>query len=83
MMTVKPRALRARPTRDGYLVVQLRKAPDDLWTTVHSVVARTFLGPKPGAGFVIDHKNRDKTDNRSVNLRWVTYWENTKNRRFP
>ncbi len=38
----------------------------------HIVVARTFLGEPSSVDLTIDHINRDKLDNRIVNLRWAT-----------
>lgn len=45
---------------------------------VHALVAETYLGPRP-EGMVIDHINRDKTDNRVCNLRWATHREQRDN----
>jgi len=39
--------------------------------TVHKLVAEAFLGPRP-KGHVVNHKNCDKTDNRAINLEYVT-----------
>lgn len=46
---------------------------------VHRLVARAFV-ECPGAfeDFVVDHKNKCRTDNRASNLRWVSRAENTK-----
>ena len=41
---------------------------------VHRLVATAFLGESPGKE--VDHKNRNKLDNRLVNLEWVTKSEN-------
>lgn len=43
---------------------------------VHRVVAIAFLGPPPSEEYVVDHINRDKTNNRVENLRWITRLEN-------
>lgn len=36
---------------------------------------------KPPPGLVTDHKNGDKLNNRSCNLRWASYADNTRNRK--
>lgn len=45
---------------------------------IHKAVALTFLGPRP-KGFVIDHIDKDRTNNRVDNLRYISYSENSKN----
>lgn len=60
--------LRFNPTT-GYVMT----AVDSKNTYLHHLVL------KPKKGFHIDHINRDKLDNRSCNLRWVTPSVNTKN----
>jgi hypothetical protein len=42
---------------------------------VHRAVASAFLGSPP-SGMQVNHKNGDKTDNRSTNLEYVTCREN-------
>ncbi len=42
---------------------------------VHVLVARAFLGEKP-KGYMTDHINRDKYDNRLCNLRYITPSQN-------
>ena len=48
----------------------------------HLLVAKKFLGPKPGPDYQVDHINRVRDDNRVENLRWVTRAENCENRIF-
>ena len=47
---------------------------------VHRAVAKLFL-PQPSRNkFIVDHINRNKTDNKVSNLRWVDHSENMQNR---
>ena len=47
---------------------------------LHRVVAYTFL-LNPKSLPEVDHINRNRTDNRSINLKWVTKAENAKNKK--
>jgi hypothetical protein len=44
--------------------------------TVHRLVAIAFLGPPPSKQYVVDHIDRDKTNNRIENLRWISNLDN-------
>lgn len=46
---------------------------------VHKLVAELFV-PNPDNKPCIDHKNRNRTDNRADNLEWVTVLENNYNK---
>lgn len=46
--------------------------------SVHRLVLETFVGPCP-EGYEADHRNRDRSDNRLSNLRYVTRAENQRN----
>lgn len=63
---------------DGYNVVTLCKNGKGRVKSVHSIVASAFLGVRPHKACT-DHINRVKTDNRVVNLRYVSYSENRRN----
>lgn len=56
----------------GYLTVSLPGYPV---TTVHRLVANTFIGPQ-AKGTHVDHKNGNKHDNRVANLRYVSPKDN-------
>lgn len=61
--------------RYGYLKVVLSRNGISTHTTVHRVVAKAFI-PNPTDKPAVNHKNEIKTDNRAVNLEWVTNVEN-------
>jgi HNH endonuclease/NUMOD4 motif len=42
---------------------------------VHVLVAREFIGPRPGTA-VLNHKNCDRDDNRPTNLEYISHLEN-------
>ena len=46
---------------------------------INRLMALTFL-PNFNNKPCVDHKNRNKTDNRLVNLKWATFSENQQNR---
>ncbi len=60
--------------KDGYHRVTVNKKE----YLVHRLVAETFLIPVEGKPFV-DHINRNKSDNRVENLRYVNSFENNEN----
>ncbi len=65
--------------KSGYRQVTFR--PDGKYGrhvgyTVHRTVMLTFVGPRP-VGKSIDHINRDRLDNRLVNLRYISERENS------
>lgn len=64
-------------TSAGYISVSINKKRYQL----HRVIWKLYYGEEPH-GKVIDHINRDKTDNRINNLRLATWAENTFNRRL-
>lgn len=47
---------------------------------VHRLVCAAFHGPAPTQDAEVDHINKDRCDNRPVNLRWVSKAENLKQR---
>lgn len=70
------RLLKPIPDRYGYVqVTPYQPVRRYIRRTVHSLVAETFLGPRP-EGLDINHKNGIKTDNAVWNLEYVTRAEN-------
>lgn len=57
----------------GYFYVRLNGAPNlkPRSKTIHSLVAHTFLGPRP-PGMEVNHKDGDKSHNAVENLEYVT-----------
>lgn len=74
------RILKFRLDRDGYLRCNISVNGEHKTVHPHKLVAKAFLSPRK-CGQQVDHKNRDRIDNRAVNLRWVTPSENALNRK--
>jgi len=67
--------LKPQLSSNGYLHVNLRGK----FMRIHRLVALCFLPYTDIDGLDIDHINRDRTDNRVINLRWVTRSQNMRN----
>lgn len=63
-------------SRGGYVRVKLNYGDRSKKFMVHRLVAMAFI-PNPDNKPVVDHINRNRTDNRVENLQWVTQQENT------
>jgi hypothetical protein len=62
----------------GYRYFQLQRNDRRVNYMVHHLVARNFIGERP-QGLIIDHIDRDRTNNHIDNLRYTTYKENSIN----
>jgi hypothetical protein len=73
----RPRPVKARPTKDGYLRVALHSAerPKAAHTNVSRLVLMAFVGPRPD-GHDAAHQDGVRTNNRLSNLRWMTHQAN-------
>ena len=67
------RILKPFDSGNGYLRIDLGRG---CRVKVHRLIALAFCGPRRRRP-VVNHKNRDKHDNRACNLEWVTYAQNT------
>ena len=73
-------ALVGRPNENGYLRVLVKTASGFKDAYVHQMVCEAFHGPKPTADHQVNHRNRDRSDNRPENLEWVRSAENLSHR---
>ncbi len=69
------RLLKQHKDRDGYWRVNLHDNNKSCIVAVHSIVVFTFLSKKK-QGYVVDHINFDKNDNRLENLQYIPNWDN-------
>lgn len=71
------RKLKFEPYSGGYYCMPFRRNGKRFRQSVHSVVARAFIGERP-RGALINHKTGIKTDNRASELEYVTNAENSR-----
>tara|TARA_R110002020_G_scaffold355644_1_gene568328 strand:- start:7 stop:504 length:498 start_codon:yes stop_codon:yes gene_type:complete len=75
----KNKILKSRLTNNGYITLVLRKDKKSIHKNIHRLLGLQYL-PNPDNKPCVDHINRNKIDNSLSNLRWVTYYENAKNK---
>ncbi len=73
--TITERKLKTKKSRDGYIMINLLKEGNQKLYSVHRLIANTFI-PNPENKPEVNHKNAIKSDNRVINLEWVTRKEN-------
>ena len=64
------------PDSGGYLMVHLYRNGKKTRKRVHTIVAETFVGPRPSSKHEIRHFDGCKTNNHSRNLVWGTRSDN-------
>jgi len=76
-LCLRGRTLNTTREFKGYLHVRLSMDGKARTWLVHTLVTLAFIGPRP-EGLEIDHLNSDPSDNRLVNLEYVSSRENTR-----
>lgn len=69
------RILRACKNNSGYPTVNLYDNGNRISTSIHRIVAETFLGCE-NENMEVNHKDGNKDNNRPENLEWMTRGEN-------
>lgn len=64
---------------NGYRAVWLRMPGSHRKFYVHQLVAVAFL-PNPESRAMVNHKDRDRSNNRLENVEWTTHAENVRHR---
>ena len=71
MVTLKPHTYKGHKTKNGYMVLRVRRGGGYKSCLIHRLVAKAFI-PIPDNLPFINHKNEIKDDNRVENLEWCT-----------
>ena len=74
------RIIAAQADSDGYLRVRMSVAGRRRAESVHRLVARAYLPPRPSPAHEVRHLDGDRRNNRSTNLAWGTRAENAADR---
>lgn len=70
------RELKQNCKKSGYCAVQLNENGKERTCLVHRLIAETFHADRNPARTYVNHIDGDKSNNRTVNLEWVTPQEN-------
>ena len=76
------RYLKPSLARNGYYVIGLRNGDINKTYYIHRLVAKFFV-ENPDNKCVVDHIDRDRTNNRKEDLRWATREVNAYNKGCP
>lgn len=72
--------VKQRIGKDGYYRLNLSVNGKQVTRNLHRLLALAFIPNDDPAKCLVDHKNRNRLDNRLENLRWVNRSENSQNR---
>lgn len=75
--TYPGKLVKAHPNMDGYLSFRPYPRPDLRTERVHTLIALTFLGPRPD-GLEVNHIDGDRQNNCAANLEYVDHAENVR-----
>ena len=78
LATGKYKVLKCSVNNRGYRYFQLQRNGKRINYFVHVSVAKVFIGARPG-GKVVDHRDRNKLNNKVGNLRYVSQRVNSNN----
>ena len=74
--------MKLRKRDDGYIDVGLTKKGEQKNELLHRLVAKAFCKKQPGE-IEVDHIDKNRANNKSTNLRWVSGSDNQRNKGLP